>query len=256
GEMLMSKFFSVCIALAVMFAAVDQAHAVLIHHYTFDSGDGTDSVGSNDLVSGSAGTGSTISFTGGVVSNSGSTSGNASWLEVGTDLAKGSGDDWSVAFLVRDGDVSDNVDFSGLVSGQYPGDPNSWQIDIRGTGGSGVVGFANFDPGDTFGDISDGNFHHIAVVHDSAAAGPVVYFDGTLLVGDTWQTTRDHLQNFVLFRNRSGGTPVGFNGDLDDVRIYDHPLSAAEVASLAIPEPSSLVLLSGALLAVVCRRRD
>ncbi|MCG8451427.1 MAG: PEP-CTERM sorting domain-containing protein [Pirellulales bacterium] len=220
------------LGIVALLCAEQYAFAVLTNHYTFDLGDGTDSVGGNNLVQNTAGTGSTISFTGGFVSNSGSTSGNADWLEVTTPFAFGSSNDWSVAFQVRDTDTSDNVDFSGLVSGQQPGDPNSWQIDIRGSGGSGVVGFANLDPSDTIGDISDGNFHHIAVVHDSTAAGPVVYFDGILNTSDTWQTTRDHLENFVLFRNRSAGAPVGFNGDLDDVRVYDHPLTATEVEGL------------------------
>jgi hypothetical protein len=49
-----------------------------------------------------------------------------------------------------------------------------------------------------------------------------------------------------------------FKGDLDDVRVYNETLSGAEVAALAavaIPEPTSGILLSLASLALLRRRR-
>ena len=76
---------------------------------------------------------------------------------------------------------------------------------------------------------SDGTFHHFAMVVDSSAATSRLYVDGTL-VGSV---------NFAITTTSGGGNtrfgrqfdPFGefFNGGIDDVRIYDHALSAADV---------------------------
>ena len=43
---------------------------------------------------------------------------------------------------------------------------------------------------------------------------------------------------------------------MDEVRIYDNALSASEVMALAVPEPSSaLLVLSGIAIATLRRRR-
>jgi hypothetical protein len=50
-----------------------------------------------------------------------------------------------------------------------------------------------------------------------------------------------------------------FHGRLDEVRIYSHALSQAEIAVLAtVPEPGTLVLAASGLIGLgahVCRRR-
>jgi len=48
---------------------------------------------------------------------------------------------------------------------------------------------------------------------------------------------------------------LGFDGKLDDVRIWDRALSAEEVASL-VPEPTTSALALAALCLVVSRRRS
>jgi len=54
--------------------------------------------------------------------------------------------------------------------------------------------------------------------------------------------------------NGSGVPREALNGMLDDVRIYDHALSDSEVASLAVPEPMSLLLLGTGVLTMLRRR--
>jgi len=59
---------------------------------------------------------------------------------------------------------------------------------------------------------------------------------------------------------RDAADPAGnsFNGLIDEVRMYDSVLSAAEIGAFgtaAVPEPTSLGLLSLAGLALLRRRR-
>ena len=205
------------------------AHAALVNHYTFDGGNGTDSVGSNHLVQLSEGTGSTITFQNGYVTNSGSSLQNGTWLEATAPLNYGSNDSWSVAFFLRDDNPTDNDDFDGIFSSQTGGGSNDWQIDIRNAG---TQDFGSPNGPGVFGDLSDGLFHHVALVHDTVTPQPVVYLDGFLLDSVNWPGARDQLTQTVLFRNRNDAGKQFFTGDLDDVRIYDHPLSTSEVQAL------------------------
>ncbi len=66
---------------------------------------------------------------------------------------------------------------------------------------------------------------------------------------------------FIGGEPRPGNTPLGpehFNGFIDDVRLYDMALTAAEVRELAgvVPEPTgvSLLLAIGAGLIAAPRR--
>lgn len=71
------------------------------------------------------------------------------------------------------------------------------------------------------------------------------YFDGTTW---TWvygtQKANIHLDNIMIGafqpESASSGNFRYFVGGIDDVRIYDHVLSDAEIAALLIPEPFSI----------------
>ncbi|MCG8448029.1 MAG: sulfatase-like hydrolase/transferase [Pirellulales bacterium] len=209
--------------------AQGQAFAVLVNHYTFDAGNGNDSVGTNHLQQLKDGTGPDLTFQNGFVSNSGSSLENGAWLEAGTALNYGSNDDWSIAFFVRDTNFADNAAFDGIFSSDTSGASTTWQIDIRNAGTRDIGSPGNTG---TFANIGDGLFHHVAVVHDAAATRPVLYYDGQLLSNVTWSAARDQLTKPVLFRNRNNSATQFFTGDLDDVRIYDHPLTINEVLGL------------------------
>ena len=60
----------------------------------------------------------------------------------------------------------------------------------------------------------------------------------------------------VVLGGRHQGNLVSFDGMVDEVRIYDHPLSESEVLALyQIPEPSTGVLAAVAISLGLFRRR-
>ena len=104
-----------------------------------------------------------------------------------------------------------------------------------------------------------GVWHHVAWTNTAVSNEQSIFVDGVLAVsgagGTTGGFTNNPLENLLVGSSRNGGS---FNGDLDDVRVYDEVLSAAQIADLAtvaIPEPTSGILLSLASLALLRRRR-
>lgn len=82
------------------------------------------------------------------------------------------------------------------------------------------------------GAVSSGTWHHAAVTYAQGAYA--FYIDGS----DAGSGTVDH-QPFVEAEHASlgivaaGGPPRPMKGELDDVRVYDRALSAAEIRSIA-----------------------
>jgi hypothetical protein len=105
----------------------------------------------------------------------------------------------------------------------------------------------------------DLNWHNHIITYDSSAIN--YFYDGILAGSAQW--TLD-TYNSVLSMGGIDGDPTGlyFHGSIDDVRLYNRPLSETEVATLyateSVPEPSSLSLLAIGLggLAMMRRRRS
>ncbi len=77
--------------------------------------------------------------------------------------------------------------------------------------------------------LSDGNWHHIVV---TAGSGNLkTYKDGTLLATHSVTITDQTLDAFAL-GYRKYNNDLYFNGSIDQVRIYDAVLSAADVSTL------------------------
>jgi glucose/arabinose dehydrogenase len=74
-------------------------------------------------------------------------------------------------------------------------------------------------------------WYHVAGVYDAAAGTMTVYVNGQVdagsQVGTVTSTQRDSTENVLIGRRANGG--YLFNGRVDDVRIYDRALSAAEI---------------------------
>lgn len=148
---------------------------------------------------------------------------------------------------------------------------------------SGVLGSSQFAPaGSTYGRnrvatntpanigdlgggalVNDGVFHHVAFSIDKAATTGSFYVDGSLV-----QTvTNANFANFPTLNNLEVGrlgrsSPTdGLAGTIDDLQIYDHVLSLAEVQflhdnpGLAVPEPGAAALLAAAVGFAAFRRR-
>jgi type II secretory pathway pseudopilin PulG len=108
--------------------------------------------------------------------------------------------------------------------------------------GSGAIRFSSCDAAgscsggyfDIFTPLSynDGSWHHITATAETNSTAKI-YVDGTL-VEESGTITQDNIANaFNLFIGaRSTGGSVPFNGSIDDVRVYNRALSAAEVKQL------------------------
>ena len=82
-------------------------------------------------------------------------------------------------------------------------------------------------------DLDDGIWHFIALTRDAASGAVKVYVDG-VISGSTASGAGQKSTPFNPIGRiaDNGGTIDYFAGSLDDVRVYDRLLSAAEVASL------------------------
>ena len=116
--------------------------------------------------------------------------------------------------------------------------------------------------------MSEAAWHHIAVTYNGTDFENTLYFDGVQvdtrrLTGgpsygpseSSWIGKATSNGNNLRFGTDDQLPSRTFNGLLDDIRIYDHELSASEVAAL-VPEPTSYLLtLVGIGMVLAARRR-
>lgn len=105
-----------------------------------------------------------------------------------------------------------------------------------------------FDPAFT---ATTGVWHHVAVTYDSATDAVEYYISGVNVGSDTHNqggaVVTGSGRNIALGNQPSGAGSRPFDGELDDVRVYDRPLSAAEILSLynlgSLPAPPAATLV-------------
>jgi hypothetical protein len=127
-----------------------------------------------------------------------------------------------------------------------------WQLVINGNvAGDGQIGWLVMTDAGLAGvrsavRVDDGNWHHVAAVFDNGKM--TVYVDGTANgAGTTGRAFGSGATRFGFFGTGSQAdkfdgtktTGSSFNGELDDVRVYDRALPKAEVEQLALRSPGN-----------------
>ena len=104
---------------------------------------------------------------------------------------------------------------------------------------SGKAGFAIYDGTNNpflFGStaLNDGNWHHLVGVRDVASDSLILYVDGKQVNSTTDTTTATVATNDDVSIGNGGTsyTSRGFNGQVDDVKIFNYALTAAQVKAL------------------------
>jgi hypothetical protein len=103
---------------------------------------------------------------------------------------------------------------------------------------------------------TDGLFHTYALTSDSVN-GTRFYIDGTIVFSNAAAMAITHASTHTRIGQQFCCSEY-FIGDIADVRIYSGALTALEVANLnnePIPEPATLLLLTGALAGLTTIRR-
>lgn len=241
----------------VVASCVGLAHAGLVAHYKFDETSGAtaaDELGnSNATIEGTVGfvagvDGGAFSFNGNVANNV--TVPNAPFLSGG-----GIGGEFTLSAWIRFSNVSTNVatilclvnqggaansytDLSRIGNGAFGGGNNGSFLGRTRTaaGTTQTVGGGAFN---------DDTFHHVAFVVDTAGGTVAVHVDGNLVSSVTGTPFLAAFTDLTIghLDRPTGQTDVdAFNGLVDDLQIYDHALSPAEIGFLntnpGLPLPS------------------
>ena len=96
----------------------------------------------------------------------------------------------------------------------------------------------NGDSARSLNPINDGQWHHVGLTRDANTGQVKVYVDGALNATATSEPGIKTTKFFSLGRIEvTGGSANFFQGQLDEVRIYNYVLSASDIQALANPAP-------------------
>ncbi len=148
---------------------------------------------------------------------------------------------WSVALWAKPSNIDQN---SGLVSKRQPsGSYEQWGVVVCGDDNCSIngkkVSFLMRQDGSNYryfltsNNVADGNWHHIVAVANSGSGTLKLYIDGLDVQGvlssaGSWPT----INNTDAMRIGSSNTTGYFAGPIDEVRVYNTALTAAQIQSL------------------------
>jgi hypothetical protein len=152
--------------------------------------------------------------------------GNGNYIELPNESAFDFTTEFSVSLWMKSGNPTNG--WAQLIG---KGD-SAWSIDRAG--GSKTLQFTTWAPGfdELVGqtNVFDGQWHHIAVVYDGTQK--ILYVDGQMDAQRPYNRTLN-TNNLNVRLGYNTEYPSGqYDGLLDDVRIYDRSLSAAEVTQI------------------------
>lgn len=100
-------------------------------------------------------------------------------------------------------------------------------LSINGT----IVGYFDGDRSGVMVNADDGNYHHLCCANDSGTHK--VYKDGSLIGSFTNALNSDNgVQNSIGARYSNGSPTNYYDGDVDDIRIYNRVLTSSEISNI------------------------
>ena len=225
---------------------VEEGYAGLLAYYPFDTDYGDTSGNGNDGSLVDVGT----SGNSGIITNAGDWKFGGGALDLSSDadfvsvppltLSASDTDGWSVAFWARNRTVANNS--GGMIVGDTSDTRDFIWVDSAAASGGGVRFRNSASANADFGGLGeDANWHHYAVVYedadgDSAVDDVTLYLDGAI---------KNTINNFAgdLTINGIGqgynAAWAAFDGQLDEVYIFDVAINAATVGELFTGTPDA-----------------
>lgn len=276
------NFAAVSLMALVAFSCT-RANSALVVHYQFE-GDGTDSAGGDNNGVLNGGTTTSAPNLGGSGTQSLPLDGVDDYVSItnGTSIVPG-GSKFTLAGFVNLGAFPSGTGTTEFIYFSNPSGGGAARLimQIRGNGSDGASfslggrtqqadGFSRYlaNVADVLGvgntSLALNTTYHLAATVDTTLAptnAVQLYLNG-LPVSNSLQSGSGFSQ--VPFDNTVGasatvgstGVPGNYlTGRVDDVRIYDEVLSAAQIRALAVPEPASIALLAIGLGLVALHRR-
>jgi Concanavalin A-like lectin/glucanases superfamily/PEP-CTERM motif len=155
-----------------------------------------------------------------------------------------------VALFARGNGVQ--AGFTELISRGFSGGPGFY-IGTDGSGSLMRAADAWTSTGAAFG--TPNVWTHYALVVDSNANTSKLYVGGTLAAQVPYAIVTSIAGTPTRLGRQFDPFTEFFNGSIDEVRTYDGMLTAQDVATLAVPEPASWLLMALRGLAVVAAAR-
>lgn len=172
------------------------------------------------------------------------TAATQSAVQVASDLSPTLGSTSSLLFWIKTTQVGNDTHWKAPAVTGVEQSAGGSDINWGTLNSTGRIGVSVGDSGSVLSTVAvnDGNWHHVGLSRDASTGIVKVYVDGVLNVTETLETGNktsafrligalsDVMSDGITF---TGGNY--FNGQLDDVRIYNLVVDPAVVASLALP---------------------
>jgi hypothetical protein len=248
-------------AFTALATATTPAVTGAVYVYHFDAGSGTSAV---DSAGGNSGTlqgaplpqwvqpgrigAAALSFSGDGTSHQ---TASQSAVKVANNLASVLGSTSTLDVWVRTTQVGSNTHYQAPAITGVEQASGSNDINWGTLNASGRIGLFVGDSGGVYSTnpINDGQWHNVAMTRNTVSGVVQLYVDGVLNASGTFEAGNKTSQFFLIGAlsdvASDGVTRTGdnyFNGQLDEVRVYNQVLSANEIAGLSrVPAAPTLV---------------